>query len=130
MEGPSVNDLYNNIEQPNEAWFWAVKYGVLPRICSRTEPLIKPIQDGCDTNDCERWGYVIWDHARLERLGILTKSPSDISAIIGTDWVIKKTPKSLEERTWEYEETGPHAGLQSHTTRPTTVFDWEHMWFA
>ena len=129
MKESSELGFYDNIEQPNEAWIWAIKFCGLPRICSKKEPLIKPVQDGCDTNDFERWGYVIWDHARLERLGILTKSPSDISTIIGTDWVIKKTPKSLEERTWEYEEAWLHAGLQPDTTRPIPVFDWEQIWF-
>ena len=84
--------FYNNIGQPNEAWSWAISSDVLRRTpISRTQPLIKLVyEDLCDTNDCERWGYVIWDHARLERLGILTRSPSDISAILGTDWVIKR----------------------------------------
>ena len=106
-ESSSENDeipFYNNIDQPNEAWFWAIRSGVLGRIPINrtTEPLIEPVHDPSDTKEyCERWGYVIWDHARLERLGILTSSPSDISAIIGTDWIIKRThaPKISEEET-------------------------------
>ena len=119
IEGSSENEIYNNIEQPNEAWFWASESKVRrSKLCV-----------GCDTNDFQRWGYVIWDHARLERLGILTKSPSDIQAIIGTDCLIKRTPKSLEARTSEQEEIWSQEGLQSTLTEPRPVFDWETIWF-
>lgn len=119
IERPSENGFYNNIEQPNEAWFWAIE----SRICK------KFLCIGCDTNDFQRWGYVIWDHARLERLGILTKRPSDIQATIGTDWLIKRTPKRLEARTREQEEIWSQKGLKSTLTDPRPVFDWENIWF-
>ena len=77
----------------------------------------------------QRWGYVIWDHARLERLGILKKSLSDISATIGTDWLIKRTPKSLEERMRGQEEIWSKEGLQSTLTEPRPVFDRKNIWF-
>ncbi len=123
------SEIYDNIEQPNEAWFWAIKFCGPPRICTIKEPLKGKVYDGYDTNEFERWGYVIWDQARLERLGILTKSPSDISATIGTDWLIKRTPKSLETRTREQEVIWSQEGLQSTLTEPRPVFDWENIWF-
>ena len=119
IEKPSENSFHDNIEQPNEAWFWAEGSKIYHRY----------LPDGCDTNDFQRWGYVIWDHARLERLGILTKKPSDIQATIGTDWLIKRTPKRLEARTREQEETWSREGLQSGLTEPRPVFDWEKIWF-
>ena len=119
IERPSENGFYNDIEQPNEAWFWA----------SESKVHRRGSDTACDTNDFQRWAYVIWDHARLERLGILTKSPSDIQAIIGTDWLIKRTPKSLETRTREQEEIWAQEGLQSTLTEPRPVFDWENIWF-
>ena len=119
IERPSENGYYNNIEQPNEAWFWAIESKIRK----------KALCTGCDTNDFQRWGYVIWDHARLERLGIITKRPSDIQATIGTDWLIKRTPKSLEARTREQEEIWSQEGLQSTLNEPRPVFDWEKIWF-
>lgn len=119
IERPSENGFHNNTEQPNEAWFWA----------SESKTYHGNLCNGYDTNDFQRWGYVIWDHARLERLGILQKSPSDIQATIGTDWLMKRAPKSLEARTREQEEAWSREGLQSALTEPRLVFDWEAMWF-
>ncbi|MCJ1348918.1 hypothetical protein MMC31_007151 [Peltigera leucophlebia] len=119
IEGPSENGFYNDIEQPNEAWFWAIGSKIHK----------KSLCIGCDSNDFQRWGYVIWDHARLERLGIITKKPSDVQATIGTDWLIKRTPKSLEARTSEQEEIWSQEGLESTLTEPRPVFDWEKIWF-
>ena len=118
IKKPSENGFYNNIEQPNEAWFWAIE--------SKIREEFLPI--GCDSNDFQRWGYVIWDHARL-RLGILTKRPSDIQATTGTDGLMKRTAKSLEARTREQEEIWSQEGLQSTLTEPRPVFDWENIWF-
>ena len=118
--------FYDNIEQPNEAWFWTIKFRGHPRISTIEEPFQGEVYTGRDTNDLERWGYLIWDHAHLERLGILTKSPSDISATIGKDWFIKRNPKSLETRTREQEKIWSQEELQS-TLRP--VFDWNQIWF-
>lgn len=110
----------NNIEQPNEAWFWA----------SESRTYDGNFCTGSDTNDLQRWGYVIWDHARLERLGILTKRPLDVQATIGTDWLIKRKQKSLEARTREQEETWSREGLQSALTdEPRPVFNWAKLWF-
>lgn len=55
----------NDIEKPNQAWSWAMN-NHLPRT-SRTWP-------GRDNHDAECWAYVIWDHDRLKRLGIITKT--------------------------------------------------------
>ena len=122
-------EFHNNIEQPNEAWFWAIKFCGPPRIETDEDPFRGTVREGCDTNEFECWGYVIWDHTRLKRLGILTKSPSDISAIIGTDWLIKQNPKSLETRTREQEITWAEEGLGLALTEPRPVFDWENIWF-
>ena len=56
--------FHDNIEKPNKAWSWAMKFCVSRTY--RTWP-------GVDNHDLEGWGYVIWDHERLERLGILTR---------------------------------------------------------
>lgn len=61
--------FHDNIEQPNEAWFWAMKF----RGHSRTYHRKIRDTDGWDYSDLECWGYVIWDHERLRRLEILTK---------------------------------------------------------
>lgn len=61
--------IYDNIDQPNEAWFWAMKF----RGHSRTYHRKIHDADGWDYRDLECWGYVIWDHERLKRLKILTK---------------------------------------------------------
>lgn len=60
--------FYDDLEEPNEAWFWAMKVGGHPRNQSKGVPCA-----GWDTNNLQCWGYVIWDHERLKRLGILTK---------------------------------------------------------
>lgn len=118
IERSSENGFHNNIEQPNEAWFWASK--------SKTQQ--GNLCNGYDTNDFQRSAYVIWDQARLDRLSILKKSPSDVQAIIGTDWLMKRAPKSLEERTREQEEAWSREGLQLALTEPRLLFDWERMW--
>lgn len=55
----------NDIEKPNEAWSWAMN-NHLPRT-SRTWP-------GRDNHAAECWAYAIWDHDRLKRLGLITKT--------------------------------------------------------
>ena len=72
MKSPEIG-FYDNIEQPNEAWFWAMKFRGHRGICSPRD--IRKIWaiDGSDIHDLECWGYVIWDHERLNRLGILSK---------------------------------------------------------
>lgn len=54
---------YDSIEQPNKAWFSAIKFCGAPRIFSKKEPFIRIFYYGFDTNDFERWGYVIWYYA-------------------------------------------------------------------
>lgn len=74
----------NNLNQPNEAWFWAIKFCQHPRI--RLPPDVGQLMtyEGSDSHFLEPWGYVFWDHERLERLGMLTKRYK------------KKPPKSLQ----------------------------------
>ena len=70
MKSPEI-EFYDNIEQPNEAWFWAKKVGGHPR---DYEDYRKGYPcAGWDNHRLECWGYVIWDHERLKRIRILTK---------------------------------------------------------
>lgn len=64
---------YDNIEQPNEAWFWAMKFSGHPRICIPRDFRKRWVTEAYDIHPLECWGYVIWDHDRLDRLGILSK---------------------------------------------------------
>ena len=125
--------FYDTLEQPNEAWFWAIKFCGHPRISTKNEPFKGNGLNGRDTNDLQRWGYVIWDHARLKRLGILTKSPSKALASIGTAWWVKKSRITLKERTMKQEEIWSRERRSktklSTSSKPRPVFDWENLWF-
>ncbi len=113
----------DDIKQPNEAWFWAMKFCGRPRIFTRP----------CDINDFRCWGYAIWDNVRLDRLGILINNPSNILATIGTDWLVKRTPMALKERTMKQEEIWSRSRRSerksSTLTEPRPVFDWNNLWF-
>ena len=67
MKSPGIG-FCDNLEQPNEAWFWAMKARGNPRSNTGITALA-----GRDNHDLECWGYVIWDNERLKRLGILSK---------------------------------------------------------
>ncbi len=72
MKSPEIG-FYDNIEQPNEAWFWARKSCGHSRICIPRDIRKTWALEGWETHFLECWGYVIWDHERLDRLGILSK---------------------------------------------------------
>ena len=59
-------DFYDNVEKSNEAWIWTLKRQGHPR--RSTEYAKEQNIEGL-----RRWGYVIWDHERLQSLGILTR---------------------------------------------------------
>lgn len=63
----------NSIEEPNEAWSWALKFCAHPnKLFNQRNPGTRT-QTALDNHPLEGWGYVIWDHERLKRLGILTR---------------------------------------------------------
>lgn len=131
MKSPQIG-YCENIDQPNGAWFWAIRFCGSPMFLVEPEIYYGLVRDGCDMDYLRRWGYVIWDNARLIRLAILTKSPSNVLATIGTDWVVKRTPITLKERTMKQEEIWTQ---NSHTNgEPATlserrpVFDWGDLW--
>lgn len=45
---------YDSIEQPNKAWFSAIKFCGAPRIFPKKVPFIRIFYNGFDTNDFER----------------------------------------------------------------------------
>lgn len=100
MEAPQID----SIEQANDAWLWAIQSCRHYRRSTKHEVFHEWSSDECTINYCRSWGYVIWDHARLERLAILTKSPSEILATMGTAWLVNRTEVSLKARTMQQEE--------------------------
>lgn len=133
MESSQIG-FYEKIEQPNGSWFWATKFCGHSRILTKPQIFNGWALDECDINDFRRWGYVIWDNARLDRLGILKNSPSNILATIGTDWLVERTPITLKERTMEQEEIWSRRRrskrISSTLSEPRPVFAWENLWFG
>lgn len=65
---------YDDIGQPNEAWFWVMNFCGHPRICIPRDFRKIWATEAYDNHPLECWGYVIWDHDRLDRLGVLSKT--------------------------------------------------------
>ena len=70
VEWPSMScrdiEFHDNVEEHNGAWLWATKSNRHPR--SSTNYANDRVIEGS-----RRWGYVIWDHKRLEGLGVLNR---------------------------------------------------------
>lgn len=130
---PSPIGSYDNIPQPNGAWFWATKFRGDYSILTKPDIFHGWDLDGCDINHFRRWGYVIWDNTRLDRLGVLKNSPSNILATIGTSWLVERTPLTLKERTMDQEEIWSRRRrsmrIASRLSERRPVFAWENLWF-
>ena len=129
----SQTGFYDDIKQPNGAWFWAIKFRRHFSILTKPQIFYGWSLDGCDINHFRRWGYVIWDNARLDRLGVLKNSPSNILATIGTDWLVERTPITLKERTMKQEEIWSRKRhskkIASALFERRPVFAWDKLWF-
>lgn len=71
-ESPEIG-FHENIEGPNEAWSWALKFCAHPNMLFDQRNPGTRARTATDNHPLEGWGYVIWDHERLKRLGILTR---------------------------------------------------------
>lgn len=127
------SQIDDNINQPNGAWSWGIRFCVSPGVLDQPEKYYGLVLNGCDMENLRLWGYVIWDNARLNRLAILTKSPHNILATLGTDWVVKSAPIILKERVMKQEEIWSQ-NIHSHGESTTLferrlVFKWGDLWF-
>lgn len=65
--------FHDNIEKPNEAWSWALKFCAHPNSVFGQRAPRTGARLATDNHPLEGWAYVIWDHERLKHIGILTK---------------------------------------------------------